>query len=235
MSELAFPKNWLQNDSLGELISSELRLQIINGEIEEGSVLSENGISNLFETSRSPVREAFKMLEIEGLVMPGRMGVTVQGLDENDIKELYDVRFLLEKFCIQQVVEEFDQKKAKEFYKIIEFMRFHAEFKDYEEFAYQDLLFHEKLIRGAQHNRVLHFWKNIRNIILCLLLVATKERFKEGQDALEGLINNHRLLIDAMVKKDGSKINLWLDEHLKDTNATVMNAYLKTSKIKQKS
>lgn len=50
--KMKFPANWLTSDSLGELISSELRFQIINGEIEDGAVLSENMISKSFETSR---------------------------------------------------------------------------------------------------------------------------------------------------------------------------------------
>ena len=107
---MKFPEKWLESDSLGELITSELRLQIINGEIEVGTVLSENKISSLFETSRSPVREAFKTLELEGLVAPGRMGITVQGLNEEDIVEIYDLRFLLEKFCIRKLTEDFDSE-----------------------------------------------------------------------------------------------------------------------------
>ena len=110
---MKFPRNWLESDSLGELISSELRFQIISGEIEVGSILSENMISSSFETSRSPVREAFKTLELEGLVAPGRMGITVQGLNEEDIVEIYDLRFLLEKFCIRKLTEDFDSEAAK--------------------------------------------------------------------------------------------------------------------------
>ena len=224
---MKFPEKWLESDSLGELISSELRLQIINGEIEVGSVLSENQISSLFETSRSPVREAFKTLELEGLVAPGRMGITVQGLNEEDIVEIYDLRFLLEKFCIRKLTEGFDSDEASEFYKFIDLMKFHAEHNDFIEFSYQDLLFHETIILRTNHRRVLYSWKNIRNIILCLLLVATEKRFKVEKKEIGNLIYQHRLLIDAMVEKNEDKIDKWLDDHLRDTNATVMSAYLK--------
>ncbi|MDS9472473.1 GntR family transcriptional regulator [Sporosarcina pasteurii] len=224
---MKFPANWLTSDSLGELISSELRFQIINGEIEDGAVLSENMISKSFETSRSPVREAFKTLELEGLVTPGRMGITVQGLNEEDIKEIYDVRFLLEGFSIRKIFEGFDSEEASEFYKIVDLMKLHADHNDFMEFAFQDLLFHETLIMRANHKRVSYFWRNIRNIILCLLVVATEKRFKEVKEELDNLIFRHRILIDALVEKDQNKIEKWLEDHLLDTNATVMSAYLK--------
>ena len=224
---MKFPRNWLESDSLGELISSELRFQIISGEIEVGSILSENMISSSFETSRSPVREAFKTLELEGLVTPGRMGITVQGLNEEDIKEIYDLRFLLEKFCIQKLTEDFDSEKASEFYKFTDLMKLHAEHNDFMEFSFQDLLFHETIVLRTNHKRVLYSWKNIRNIILCLLLVATEKRFKEEKEGIGNLIYQHRLLIDAMVEKNEDKIDKWMDDHLRDTNATVMSAYLK--------
>ncbi|MEH7384607.1 GntR family transcriptional regulator [Bacillus sp. JJ1521] len=224
---MKFPKDWLQNDSLSELITSELRLQIINGDFENGSVLSENKISSLFETSRSPVREAFKTLEIEGLVNLGRMGATVQGLDEEGIRELYDVRFLLENFCVKKIYHDFDSDRASEFYRILDLMKFHAKYNDFTEFAYQDLLFHETMILLADHKRVLYFWKNIRNIILCFVLVATEKRFKEEKDKIGNLINEHKLLIDAMVEKNEQKIDDWMKDHLLDTNASVLSAYLK--------
>ena len=106
-------------------------------------------------------------------------------------------------------------------------MKLHAEHNDFIEFSYQDLLFHETIILRTNHRRVLYSWKNIRNIILCLLLVATEKRFKFEKEEIGNLIYQHRILIDAMVEKNEKKIDKWMDDHLRDTNATVMSAYLK--------
>lgn len=72
---LHYPSAWLLGMSLGEKIASELRLQIINGTIPTGEILSENRIAADFGTSRSPVREAMKSLSNEGLI---RLNVWVQ-------------------------------------------------------------------------------------------------------------------------------------------------------------
>src|SRR5690625_4800362 len=99
MLNMQFPKKWLQGNTLGELITSELRLKIVSGQIPKDIILSENQIAKEFKTSRSPVREAFKTLSTEGLVGLARMGAVVLGLTQQDIDELYDVRFMLENFA----------------------------------------------------------------------------------------------------------------------------------------
>ncbi|SDN71233.1 GntR family transcriptional regulator [Bacillus sp. OK048] len=225
-----FPQKWLQSDSLGELISNELRLQIINGTIPRDTVLTESQISNKFDTSRSPVREAFKILETEGLIHLKRMGAVVLGLEEKDIKELYDVRFLLEKFCMQILLEDFDEEKANEFYRLIDLMELNMKHNDYSEFAYHDLLFHEMFILSVSHKRILHLWKNIRNIVLCLLFVATEKRFLEDKGEIENLLRKHRAIIDALVEKNENQLNSLMEEHFNDTKVTVMNAYLREIK-----
>ncbi|KHF38450.1 GntR family transcriptional regulator [Halalkalibacter okhensis] len=228
---MEFPEKWLQDDSLGELISCELRLQIIKGDIERGTVLTENQISTRFETSRSPVREAFKILKTEGLVELGRMGAVVHGLDEMDIKELNDVRFLLEHFCLQKISRTFDEEKAKEFYQILDLMELNAKHNDYLEFSYNDLSFHEKIIKQAGHKRISHSWENIRNIILCLLLVATEKRFSEQKGEIGSLLRNHRDVIEALLAKDEERLESLTKKHLVDTNNTVIDAYIRGEKV----
>lgn len=62
-----FRKTQFSGVSLGEKIAFNLRLRIVNGTIRKGSKLSKNQIATEFGTSRSPVREALKTLENEGL------------------------------------------------------------------------------------------------------------------------------------------------------------------------
>ncbi|MEW9673681.1 GntR family transcriptional regulator [Ammoniphilus sp. 3BR4] len=220
-----YPTKWLQGASLGEKISCELRLQIIKGSIYPGTVLSENQIAADFGTSRSPVREALKVLSNEGLIRLERMGATVLGLNERDIEELYDVRFLLESFALQRIVAHFDDTKAALYYQIIDKMELNAKYGDYIDFSYSDLLFHENIIKEANHFRILHMWDQIRHIVLTLLLVATEKRFLEKKEEILSLPAKHRALIEALCSKDVGYINRLVQEHFKDTKNTVINAY----------
>lgn len=226
---MEFPETWSQGDSLGGLISNKLRFKIISGDIPRNTLLTENQISTEFDTSRSPVREALKTLEMEGLVELGRSGANVQGLSKSDIEELNDVRFLLEDFCLTQLINNFSENKAAEFFRIIDLMELSMKHNDFKEFAYYDLQFHEAIIFKANHKRIFHFWKNIRNIVLCLMLIATQKRFEEDWEEVENLIKRHKIIINSLLNKDNEQLKIVVKKHMLDTNTTVADAYLRSS------
>lgn len=222
---MQYPEKWLQHNTLAEKITNNLRLNIISGEIPSETILTENQVSSRFNTSRAPVREAFKTLANEGIVELGRMGVKVLGLTKKDIDELYEFRFLIEDFALQRVMNTFDEEKAKEFTKIVQMMELYAKHDDYLEFSYYDLQFHERIIIETNHKRIQYSWNNIRHILLCLLIVATKKRFMEDNNQINKLIENHRQLIDVLRSQDKDRLNRLVEEHSMDTKKTVGDAY----------
>jgi len=81
----------------GERVVPELRHQIVEGRLPPGSRLSELAIAEHFGVSRTPVREAFRQLEREGLIlMTLRAGAHVRNIDARDVEELYETREALE-------------------------------------------------------------------------------------------------------------------------------------------
>ena len=74
---------------------SELRADILSGEIPDNSKLTEHAICKKYNVSRTPVREAFRQLEADGLIenIPNR-GAFVTGLSRRDISDLFDLRSL---------------------------------------------------------------------------------------------------------------------------------------------
>lgn len=220
---MEFPSIALKGSSLGEMISSELRLKIINKSIAPGTVLSENSIADEFGTSRSPVREALKELSNEGLIRLERMGAVVLGLSQKDIEELYDVRYLIEKFVIERLSKMDNQDLIKQLNKILDEMIIAAKYNHYIEFTIQDLKFHELMIVAAEHKRMIHLWNNIRDIVFAALLVTTKKRFLENSNEIESLIEKHRVLIDSIISKDLEFIKRVVYDHFEDTRETVTN------------
>ncbi|MEH7225512.1 GntR family transcriptional regulator [Bacillus sp. JJ1566] len=220
---MEFPSIALKGTSLGEMISSELRLKIINKSITPGTVLSENSIAEEFGTSRSPVREALKTLSNEGLIRLERMGAVVLGLSRKDIEELYDVRYIIETFVIERLSKMEHQEIIKKLNKILDEMIIAAKYNHYIEFTIQDLKFHELMIEAANHKRMLHLWNNIRDIVFTALLVATKKRFLENSNEIDPLIEKHRFLIDSIVSKDLEFIKRVVHDHFEDTRETVTN------------
>lgn len=82
---------------LSEIVGEQIRSRILSGELGPGSRLVERDLADLFEVSRSPVRDALRMLEQEGLVekLPTR-GIMVKRLRRTEVEEIFDIREALE-------------------------------------------------------------------------------------------------------------------------------------------
>jgi GntR family transcriptional regulator of gluconate operon len=221
--DMQYPVAWLQGLSLGEKVACELRLRIIDGSIAIGTILSENQIASEFHTSRSPVREALKVLSNEGLIRLERMGAIVLGLTPNDIEEIQDVRVLIESFVLKRLCQHSNEGLISKLNQIMDKMELAAKHQNYVDFAYQDLHFHEVMISEADHTRILHVWNNFHNIILIVCLLTTKKRFTEEEHAVSSLIQKHRSIILALDSKDSDYIQKRIQEHFEDTRKTVSN------------
>ncbi|EOS53685.1 GntR family transcriptional regulator [Paenibacillus barengoltzii] len=217
---MQYPSSWLKGSSLGESIAAELRLQIISGTIKPGTVLSENRIAADFGTSRSPVREALKTLSNEGLINLQRMGVVVNGLSLKDVDELYDVRYLIESFASKQVAENPEALLAP-LAQIIDKMELAGKHRDIAEFAYQDLCFHETIIAGANHTRIMHLWTSIRQIVMTVMLITTREVLSQNDDKINYVIGKHRKLLQGLESRDPGIIARNVEEYFADSHRTL--------------
>ena len=98
-----YPKKWKENMTSGQVIAAELRLGIVSGEIESHIQLSENQVAQQFNVSRSPVRDAFKLLQTDQLIQLERMGAQVLPFGDQEKKEMYDLRLMLESFAFSKL------------------------------------------------------------------------------------------------------------------------------------
>ncbi|EJV75241.1 TPA: gluconate operon transcriptional repressor GntR [Bacillus thuringiensis] len=200
--EFLYPEKWLSKASTGDRVASELRMRIIAGEVESGTILSENKLAADFSVSRSPVREALKVLASENIIRLERMGAVVIGLTEKEIEEIYDVRLLIEKFIFERLVKMDTNDLVRELNKIMEMMKIAIKYHDSDEFSYQDLLFHETIIRTIEHSYILMIWNNLKPVMESLILLSMRNRFKEKYEDFERVIKNHELYIKAIESKD---------------------------------
>ncbi|MEH7235315.1 GntR family transcriptional regulator [Bacillus sp. JJ1562] len=206
----------LQGASLGEKIAYDLRLQIIKGTVKNEETLSENQIASKFGTSRSPVREALKILQHEGLIRLERMGAVVQGLTPKNMSELYDVRILIENFAIKKLLAGNCETTVQKLDVIIDKMEMAAKHRNFEEFSYYDIQFHETIIVDTGHERIFHLWNSIRQIVYAAMFVATEKRFLTNAHEIEPLLKQHREIIQFLSLKDRKQIEKILNAHFED-------------------
>jgi GntR family transcriptional regulator, gluconate operon transcriptional repressor len=200
--EFLFPAKMLSKAGAGERIACELRMRIISGMIESGAILSENKLAADFAVSRSPIREALKVLASENIIRLERMGAVVVGLKEKEIQEIYDVRLLIETFVFERLIKIDTDQLSRELSKILEMMKIAIKYRDADEFALQDVLFHETIIRSINHSHMLMIWNNLKPVMECLILLSMRLRIKEEFEDFTRIIRNHEIYIEAIDSKD---------------------------------
>ena len=88
-----------------ELVYDQLKALIIEGSLQPGTRIIETDYVEKFQISRTPIREAIRMLELEGLVEPQlKGGVTVTRIYKPDIDEIYKIRIALEEIILKEVI-----------------------------------------------------------------------------------------------------------------------------------
>ncbi|MDF2856169.1 MAG: gluconate operon transcriptional repressor [Neobacillus sp.] len=224
--EMLYPEKWHSKASAGDRVTSELRMRIISGLIESGTILSENKLAADFSVSRSPIREALKILASENIIRLERMGAVVIGLTEKEIQEIYDVRLLIETFVFERLVKQDTNELVRELNKIVEMMKITIKYHDADEFSYQDVLFHETIIRAINHSYILMIWNNAKPVMESLILLSMRMRFKEKYDDFPRIVKNHELYIEAINTKDRDLMITSLHQNFDDVQEKVDDLWM---------
>lgn len=224
--EFLYPIKWLSKASAGDRVTSELRMRIISGMIESGAILSENKLAADFGVSRSPIREALKTLASENIIRLERMGAVVLGLSEKEIEEIYDVRLLIETFVFERLVKMDVNELVVELSKILEMMKVAIKYRDADEFSYQDVLFHESIIRAIDHSYILMIWNNLKPVMESFILLSMRSRFKEKYEDFQRIVKNHELYIEAIKTKNRDLMIKSLHENFDDVQGKVEDLWM---------
>lgn len=124
-------------------IFDSLRREILSGELPRGSRMPQDELARRFGASITPVREALRLLEAEGLLVsePHR-GVRVAGVDLEKVKGTYVVRRLVEGYAMRRVVGRLSPRDLREIGELVERMGLTLESGDLEAFRSDNRLFH---------------------------------------------------------------------------------------------
>ncbi|EWH21296.1 GntR family transcriptional regulator [Bacillus haynesii] len=223
---LLYPEKWLSRASTGVRVACELRMRIISGLIESGTILSENKLAAEFSVSRSPIREALKILASEKIIRLERMGAVVIGLTEKEIGEIYDVRLVMETFVFERLGRANVDELVTDLSKILEMMRVSIKYKDADEFSFQDVLFHETIVRSINHSYILMIWNNLKPVMESFILLSMRARLKEKYEDFERILDNHELYIQAIKTKDRDLMLKSLHQNFDDVQGKVEDLWL---------
>lgn len=156
-------KNSLEDFSLTGQVAKNLRSDILNGAIKGGERLIENQLKNRFGISRTPLREAFRVLEREGLIeIIPRRGAFVRTISINDIRENFPVRAMLEGLAARLACAHITSHDILEMEKAFNMMKKAAKEKDFFKFERHHFYSHEIFINASKNTTLINVLKSLR-------------------------------------------------------------------------
>lgn len=182
------------HDSLMLRVKKALEDAIIRNELKPGEHLREADLSKRFGISRAPIREAFRVLESEGLVVnQPRKGLVVAPLNYKDAQDLYDVRPLLEGRATRLAVTNRDPEFLDSLEQVIRNMQIAVTNEDVVKFTLADAEFHRCINENSRNQVLIEMLQHIWRRCFRYLIVTNSHR---GE--LKSAFTRHRKLLQVI-------------------------------------
>lgn len=187
--------------SLRGQVFQEIREDILKGKFKENEELREATLGKKLGVSRTPVREALRQLELEGLVhiIPNK-GAYVTGITEKDVHDIYMTRSMLEGLCARWAAEHISEEQIQEMEEVLLLTEYHLDRGNAEQLAELDGKFHEVLY-GASQSRIL---RHILSDFHKYVQVARKRSVKK-EDRAKKSLEEHREILNALRTGDADR------------------------------
>jgi len=205
--------------SLRGRVFHKLREDILSGKYEDREELKEVAIGEELGVSRTPVREAFRQLELEGLIqiIPNK-GAYVTGITEKDVKDIYMIRSLLEGLCARWTTEHITEEQLEEMEENVYLAKFHAQKGHLEQLAELDNRFHEIMYEACNSKMLEHQLRDFHEYVL-------RVRRRTLSSANRGPKSNeeHEQILEAIKAKNADLAQQLANQHIINAYENMVN------------
>ena len=211
---------------LRDVVFNTLRQAILRGELKPGERLMEIQLANKLGVSRTPIREALRKLELEGLVnMVPRKGAEVADITEKSLRDVLEVRKALEELSVQLACEEITEEEIEELKRVAERFKDTLDDQDVTKIAEADVAFHDVIYTATDNQKLILLLNNLRE-----QMYRYRVEYLKKEEAYPQLIAEHEELIDNISKRNKEEATRIMCEHIDNQVATVINV-IHTKKV----
>ena len=202
---------------LRDVVFNTLREAILKGELRPGERLMEIHLANRLGVSRTPIREAIRMLELEGLVlMIPRKGAEVAGISEQGLRDVLEVRRSLEELAIELACQRMADDDILELKKTQEEFRRAVRTSDAMTIAETDEHYHDIIYNGTGNSRLIQILYNLREQMYRYRLEYIKDA-----DKRQILVVEHDQILKAIQNRHVAEAKAAIREHIDNQEITV--------------
>lgn len=198
------------NNSLRANVFKELEQAILNGSFAPGDSLIEQRLSAELGVSRTPVREALRQLELEGLVktVPNK-GAVVIGVSTKDILDIYSIRMKIESLAARWAATNITDEELAALREVVELQTFYVSRGDAMQVWNLDTRFHEIIFEACRSRPLRHTLSNFHHYIQ----KARELSFKTAGRARLS-VEEHRAILEAIAAHDPDEAERLTAHHI---------------------
>ncbi|NLG85889.1 MAG: GntR family transcriptional regulator [Firmicutes bacterium] len=196
----------------------QLRDDILKGRFEPGESLVELKLAAQYGVSRTPVREALRQLELEGLVkyLPNR-GVVVEGITTEDVEDIFVIREHLETLVATWAAKHVKPEEIKKMKEILDLQEFYTAKGDVEQVTSLDTEFHRLLLEASRS-------KSLRYALGSMLDYVEQARFRSLRvpGRIHDSVGEHRAILEAVADGNAELAGERMGEHMRRARENVL-------------
>lgn len=203
---------------LRDVVFNTLRQAILKGELAPGERLMEIQLAEKLGVSRTPIREAIRKLELEGLVlMIPRKGAEVARISEKSMRDVLEVRRSLEELAIELACQRMTQEEFKELEKAKEAFSRAVSEGSAMEIAETDEAYHDIIYNSTNNTRLVQILNNLREQMYRYRLEYIKD-----EDKRQILLVEHNKIYRALCARHVEEAKQAMREHIDNQEITVL-------------
>ena len=209
--------------SLSSRVFAQLEEGILNGSILPGENLNELKLSEELGVSRTPVREAIRMLEQKNLVrLESHKGAVVLGVDAKDLLDVFTIRSYIEGLASRWAAENITAEKGKKLREIVDLQEFYYLKSYQEQVSEMDSRFHETIFSYCESRRLEHMLRDLHHMILRF----RRQSFAESGRAQKA-IEEHRLILEGICSGSGEEAERQTIKHINSAKENLLRILAK--------
>lgn len=197
---------------LRDVVFMTLREAILEGKLKPGDRLMEIQLSNRLGVSRTPIREAIRMLEKEGLAITiPRKGAQVAKLSEKDMEDVLEIREVLDELAVSTACERIEEDELAELKLAKERFEIAVKKSDATAIAEADVAFHDVIYRASKNPKLETILNNLREQMYRYRLEYIKD-----ESVYKNLVDEHNAIFEGFVDKDKDRLVKITHKHLQN-------------------
>lgn len=204
---------------LRDVVFNTLRQAILRGELKPGERLMEIQLANKLGVSRTPIREAIRKLELEGLVlMIPRKGAEVADITEKSLKDVLEVRRALEELSVKLTCDRITKEEISELEQAAENFRRTLKSKDITEIAEADVRFHDVIYTATKNQKLIQLLNNLHE-----QMYRYRIEYLKNEEVYPKLLKEHKEIIERICKGEKEEAAKMVCEHIDNQVNAVMD------------